>query len=355
MNIDPGWGSFADSKGPWGSGGSGGDDDEPSRGPWNEGSKRGRGPSSQPGNLSSFDEFLRRSRARWSPGGQFPGRPDASFVLWAIVGVLCLWALFTSTHSIEPGQRGVVTRFGRYVYTLGPGVGMTLPSPIERVKKIDVETIRSDDLGAGSGEDLMLTGDQNLINIAYSVRWNIRDPQLYLFELKDPEGTLKQAAESAMRAVISQVSLSDAMGDKRIEIENRVAQMTQQILDSYHSGIEVEGIAIKQADPPQAVTDAFKDVQAAQQDAQGAINNANTWAVQVTAKAQGDVAEFDKLYAQYKLAPEVTRRRMYYETMEQVLSKVPKTIVEAPGVVPYLPVKPSTDVPQAQNQSGQGQ
>lgn len=356
MNIDPGWGSFADSKGPWGTGGSGSDGDEPSGGPWKDGPKRGKTSSTpQPGNLSSFDEFLRRSRARWSPGGQFPGRPDGSFVLWSIVAVLCLWMLFTSTHSIAPEQRGVVTRFGRYVYTLGPGVGMTLPSPVERVKKIDVESIRTSDLGSGSEEDLMLTGDQNLINIAYSVRWNIRDPQLYLFELKDPNGTLNQVAESAMRSVISQVSLSDAMGDKRIEIEDKVAQITQQILDRYHSGIQVQGVAIKQADPPQAVTDAFKDVQAAQQDAQKYENQARAYAVQITAKAQGEATAFDKVYAQYKLAPEVTRRRMYYDTMEQVLSKVPKTVVEAPGVVPYLPLKPGAESPQPQSQQGQGQ
>jgi membrane protease subunit HflK len=354
MNIDPGWGSFADSKGPWGTGGSGSGDNEPPEGPWKDGPKRGKSSSQpQPGNLSSFDEFLRRSRARWSPGGQFPGRPDGSFVLWSVIVVLCLWMLFTSTHSIAPEQRGVVTRFGRYVYTLGPGVGMTLPSPVERVKKIDVESIRTSDLGSGSEEDLMLTGDSNLINIAYSVRWNIRDPQLYLFELKDPEGTVKQAAESAMRAIISDVSLSDAMGNKRIEIENSVQQTTQKILDSYHSGIEVQGVAINEADPPQAVIEAFKDVQAAQQVAQGAINKANTYAAQLTAKAQGDAAAFDKIYAQYKLAPEVTRRRMYYETMEQVLSKVPKTIVETPGVVPYLAVKPGAQSPQADQ--GQGQ
>jgi membrane protease subunit HflK len=263
--------------------------------------------------------------------------------------------VFTSFHSIAPEQRGVVTRFGRYVYTLGPGVGTTLPSPVERVKKIDVESIRTADLGSGSEEDLMLTGDQNLINIAYSVRWNIRDPQLYLFELKDPNGTLNQVAESAMRSVISQVSLSDAMGDKRIEIEDKAAQITQQILDRYHSGIQVQGVAIKQADPPQAVTDAFKDVQAAQQDAQKFINQANARAVQTIAKAQGEAAAFDKVYAQYKLAPEVTRRRMYYDTMEQVLSKVPKTIVEAPGVVPYLPVTSGAASPQPQNQQGQVQ
>ena len=356
MNIDPGWGSFADSKGPWESGGSGDSGDAPSESPWKDGPKRGKGSGQQqPSNLSSFEEFLRRNRARWSPGGQFPGRPDSSFLLWTLLGVLCLWMVFTSTHSIAPEQRGVVTRFGRYVYTLGPGVGTTLPSPIERVKKIDVESIRTSDLGSGSEEDLMLTGDQNLINIAYSVRWNIRDPQLYLFELKDPSGTLNQVAESAMRSVISQVSLSDAMGDKRIEIEEKVAEITQQILDRYHSGIQVQGVAIKQADPPQAVTDAFKDVQAAQQDAQKYENQARAYAVQITAKAQGEATAFDKVYAQYKLAPEVTRRRMYYDTMEQVLSKVPKTVVETPGVLPYLPLKSTGEASQSSNQQGQGQ
>ncbi len=141
-----------------------------------------------------------------------------------------------------------------------------------------------------------------------------------------------------MRAVISRASLNDAMGDRRADIESQVAQLMQQILDRYHSGIQIQGIAIKQADPPDEVNDAFKQVTAAQQDAKSYINQANAYALQITAKAQGDAAAFDKVYEQYKLAPDVTRRRMYYETMEQVLSKVDKTIVEAPGVTPYLPL-----------------
>jgi membrane protease subunit HflK len=141
-----------------------------------------------------------------------------------------------------------------------------------------------------------------------------------------------------MRAVISQVTLNDAMGDKRADIELRVTENMQRVLDSYHSGIQIQGIAIKQADPPDAVNDAFKEVTAAQQDAKSYINQANAYALQITAKAQGDATAFDKVYEQYKLAPDVTRRRMYYETMEQVLSKVDKTIVEAPGITPYLPL-----------------
>ena len=190
MNIISGWGSrarglFTDTKGPWGSSDSGGGDGPsdsepgkgPSNGPWGDQPRRIRRPSLGGANISGLDELLRRSRARFGGsggGGGLPGRPDRSLIIWAAVGFILIWLVFTSVHSISPGQRGVVTRFGRYSYTLGPGVGLTLPVPVDRVKKIDVEKIRTVDLGSQSSEDLMLTGDQNLIDIAYSVRWNIK-------------------------------------------------------------------------------------------------------------------------------------------------------------------------------------
>jgi membrane protease subunit HflK len=353
MSILMGWGSrvrglFADTKGPWGpgagSGGNGGSeppsDDGQGSGPWGDSPRRRRSAIGAGPNVSSLDEFLRRSRARFGGGGGggLPGRPDRSLILWALLGFVLIWLVFTSTHVISPGQSGVVTTFGRYSRTLGSGVSFTLPSPIERVKKVDVQTIRSFDMGSSSSDDLMLTGDQNLLDLAYSVRWNIRSPELYLYQLAQPDETIREVAESAMRAVVSQVTLNDAMGDRRAEIEAQVAQNMQRILDSYRSGVQVQGIAIKQADPPDAVNDAFKQVTAAQQDAQTYINNANAYSLQLRQKAQGEATAFDKVYEQYKLAPEVTRRRMYYETMEQVLSKVDKTIVEAPGVTPYLPL-----------------
>ena len=343
-----GWGGrirglFADNKGPWGqSGGDGGGDppgDDGPGGPWGETPRRGRRTGLAAGNVSALEELLRRSRARFGGGGGgLPGRPNRSLILWALLAFVLIWLVFTSTHSISPGQRGVVTQFGRYSRTLGPGVSFTLPSPIERVKKVDVESIRTVDLGSQSSEDLMLTGDQNLIDIAYSVRWNIRAPELYSFQLNDPDEAIRQVAESAMRAVIAQMSLRDAMGDKRGEIEARVTEGMQRILDGYRSGIQIQGVAVQQADPPAQVNDAFKEVTAAQQDAKSYVNQANAYALQLTAKAQGEATAFDKVYEQYKAAPEVTRRRMYYETMEQVLSKVDKTIVEAPGVTPYLPL-----------------
>jgi membrane protease subunit HflK len=349
MKSISGWGSrvrglFADTKGPWGPSSSdgGGDppssDNGPSGGPWSEPPKRGRRPGLGGANVSALDELVRRSRERFGGGGGLPGRPDRSLIMWVVIGFVLIWLVVTSTHSISPGQSGVVTTFGRYSRTLSPGVSFTLPSPIERVTKVDVQKIQSFELGSSNADDLMLTGDQNLLDLAYQVRWNIRTPELYLFQMAQPEETIREVAESAMRSVVSQVTLNDAMGDKRAQIETQVAEKMQQILDSYRSGIQVQGIAIKQADPPEAVNDAFKQVTAAQQDAQTYINNANAYSLQLRQKAQGEATAFDKVYAQYKLAPEVTRRRMYYETMEQVLSKVDKTIVEAPGVTPYLPL-----------------
>ena len=348
-------GLFSDKGGPWGP--SGGEGSKPPRSrpepvPYDSGPWGGApGPASGGGGVSSLEELLRRGRARFGGGGGgewgggFGGGSNRSYIVWGVIGFLILWLVFTSFHAISPGQRGVVTRFGRYVSTLGPGVNLTLPSPIDRVAKIDVENIRSEDLGSDDSSDMMLTGDQNLIDIAYSVRWNVRSPELYLFELAEPDETIREVAESAMRAVISRVSINEAMGDRRADIETQVTEIMQRILDRYRSGVQVQGIAIKQADPPGPVNDAFKQVTAAKQDAQTYINNANAYSLQLRQKAQGEATAFDKVYEQYRLSPDVTKRRMYYETMEEVLSKIDKTIIEAPGVTPYLPL-PQVQKPQ---------
>ena len=334
---------FSDNKGPWGSPpGSGGGDppsgDEPA-GPWGEPPKR----RNRPDPVSSLDEFLQRSRGRFGGGGSggglgLGGGPSGSLIFWAVVAVASLWLLVTVFHRIAPEERGVVTRFGRYSHTLSPGVGLTLPAPIDRVQKLNVEEIRNIDIGSAAEETLMLTGDQNIIDIAYQVRWLIRDPEQFLYELAEPEETIRQVAESSMRQIVAQVTLQDAMGVKRGDIESRVQEEMQQTLDGYQSGIAIQGVAIKQADPPAAVNDAFKEVNAAQQKAQSYINNANAYALQLRQKAQGDATAFDKVYEQYKLAPGVTKRRMYYETMERILQNVDKTIVETPGVTTYLPL-----------------
>ena len=314
------------------------------------------------GNVTSLDDLIRRSRARFGGGGGSGGRggnfraPDRRLIPLVLLALLAVW-LFTSLHRVAPEERGVVTTLGRYSRTLGPGIGLTLPWPFERVEKVDVENIRNIDLGSTGAETLMLTGDQNIIDIAYSVRWNIRDPEQYLFELQNPDTTIQQVAESAMRAVVGTVSLNGAIGQQRGEIEARVQELMQRVLDSYQAGVLIQGVAIKQADPPSAVNEAFKDVTAAQQEAESYQNSANAYALQLRQKAQGEAGAFDRIYEQYRLAPEVTRRRMYYETMERVLQNVDKTIVETPGVTPYLPLPqvgrggttpPAAQQPQAQ-------
>jgi membrane protease subunit HflK len=263
-------------------------------------------------------------------------------ILWAALGLVVFWILWTSTHMIDPQERGVITRLGSYAGKLEPGMRFSFPAPIDIVNKVNVEEIRVKDIpeSGGNAQNLMLTGDQNIIDLAYSVRWNIRDPELYLYELAEPDETVTEVAESAMRAEIARVALNDAMGSQRSQIEGRVQQRMQEILDGYRAGITVQGVAIKQADPPSAVVEAFKSVSAAQQEAQAYLNQARAYAQQLGAKAEGEAAAFDKVYSEYKLAPEVTRRRMYYETMERVLAKTDKTIVEVPNVVPYIPMPP---------------
>ncbi|MEA3032484.1 MAG: modulator of FtsH protease HflK [Sphingomonadales bacterium] len=337
-------GSWSENKGgPWGpsgdggpGGGDGGGEGDGPRSPWGQPPRRRRTPGN-PANISSIEDFLKKGRERF--GGRFPNQDRRPYWAYGLAIFLLLWLIFTSFHRVGPQDEGVVTLFGRYSRTVGPGINFTLPLPIESLEKVDTQ-IRSMSIGAEQGEqeNLILTGDENIIDLAYTIRWKVRDPALYLFNVQDPEATIRQVAESAMRASVATVSLDDAIGAGRGEIENRVQALTQQVLDRYGAGVQIQGVSIRQSDPPDKVNDAFKAVTTAQQEAQSYINQARGYAQQVTAHAQGEAAAFDKVYAQYKLAPEVTRRRMYYDTMERVLSKVDKTVVEAPGVVPYLPL-----------------
>ncbi|WP_242124344.1 FtsH protease activity modulator HflK [Sphingobium sp. Sx8-8] len=339
-------------QGPWGGKSDGPDGSEGKGGEGKGGEGGPRNPWTQPGRPtgskgpSAIEELLRRSKESFGQGGgggfgHLPPRPSGKALWPAAVGILVLlWLVLTCFHRVGPQERGVVTLLGKYSRTLSPGISLTLPAPLENVTTVDVEEIRTIDIGStrAESENLVLTGDQNIIDLAYSVRWNIRSPELYLFQLSDPDASVREVAESAMRSVVASVSLDDALGAGRTGIEQQVEQRMQEILDGYKSGIRVQGVAIKQADPPTAVNDAFKAVSAAQQTAQTYLNEARAAAQQVTAKAQGEAAAFDKVYEQYKLSPDVTRRRMYYETMEGVLSNVDKTIVESGNVTPYLPL-----------------
>lgn len=333
------WGTGGGSSG---GGGSGGDSGGP-KSPWGEGPPRRPAPIRGPTGRGDLDAFLRRGQDKLRgslPGGG--GAGQLANIPWLLIAavILGIWLFATATYRIQAQERGVVMRFGKYIETTGPGFHVKLPAPIDTVVRPKVEQVNSVDIGGSDGatENLMLTGDQNIIDIAYAVRWKIRNPELFLFELAEPEQTIREVAEAAMRAEIGRATLNDAIGPQRAQIAEQVRERMQEILDSYRAGIDVRGVDIKQADPPAAVDEAFKDVSAAQQDAQQAINQSKGYAQQLLAVAQGSAAQFDAVYAQYKLAPEVTRKRIYLETMESVLSKVDKTVIEPSGVQTYLPL-----------------
>jgi len=342
MDNVSGWraraGALFNEGGPWGGrgkGSGGGDSGGGPRNPWNQ--PPGGGKPRGPRGTSALDQLAQQLRGRF--GGQMPGGGNsASLIRLGAIALVALWIVFTSFHRIEPQEEGVIMRFGKYAGKLEPGISMTFPAPIDRVEKVNIRGIKWIDVPDGAGQNLILTGDQNVIDLAYQVRWNVRQPELFLFELAQPEDTIREVAESAMREVMSNVTLNDAFGPRRSQIETRVAQRMQVLLNDYKAGVTIRGVAIKQADPPAQVNDAFKLVTVKQQEKQANINNANTYAQQVIARAEGEAAAFDKVYAQYKLAPGVTRKRMYYETMEAVLSNTDKTIVEPNGIAPYLPL-----------------
>lgn len=338
-------------KSPWGSGasdddagGSGGNDDGP-RNPWTQpptGQKRGPRPT-------ALDDFLKRARPGGGGGGnggggfRLPGGGNSRSLWLGGAGLLvAIWIVLTSFHVIGTQEVGVVTYFGRYSGTLQPGYRLTLPAPIANVRVLNVTGIQTFNFPENAGANLVLTSDQNLVDLGYSVQWNIDDPEKYAFELADPDATVKASAESAVRAVIANATLDQVIGGGKQQIAVNIANATQKILDDYQSGVRIVSVNFANASPPSQVMDAFKDVTSAQQDAQSAINKARGYAQQVVALAQGQAGAFDRVYAQYKLAPEVTRRRMYYETMESVLANTNKTIVEPRNIAPFLPIPPGS-------------
>ncbi|WP_082665341.1 protease modulator HflK [Sphingopyxis sp. H115] len=355
---------------PWGSGPGKGDDDGKGdgkrpgpRNPWVTPDPVDQRRGQKPRGPSALDELLRKGRGGFGGGGsggggQFNLGDSAKFWKWAILAIVVVWVLFSSFHIVPPEKEGVVTRLGSYSRTVGPGVKLTWPAPIERVRMEDVRAIRTMAVGSpnATDENFVLTRDQSIVDLAYEVRWSVRSPELFFFQLANPEDTIREVAESAMRATVANFDLVQAIGPGRVEIEAQVQQRMQALLDEYRAGVTIQGIAIRQADPPSQVDEAFKEVTAARQERESAINLARAYQQQVLERARGDTAAFDKIYEQYKLAPGVTRQRLYYETMETVLSNVDKTIVEARGVTPYLPlneVQKRVKAPEAVQKGGE--
>jgi len=353
--------AMAGKRSPWGkpggdkdggSDGEGGDETPPTgedspKGPRNPWLPGGGSDDRQRRSASIEDIFKQRGpegpKRGGGPGGpnfRLPQRPGGgSWFPVAIAGIALLWLGVTSVHQVAPREAAIVTTFGAYSRTLAPGLNFTMPWPIQSVDVENVSQIRSERIPDGTAQKLILTGDQNLVDLSYLIRWSIKDLKQFKFQLADPEETLREVGEAAMRASVAEHELDRVLsGAGRADIEQAVYSRMQTILDGYRSGIVVQGIEIQKTDPPERVVEAFKDVSAAQQDAAAAMNVARTFEQQLLAKAQGDAAAFDKIYEEYKLAPEVTRRRLYYETMESVLGKTDKTIIEGGGVTPYLPL-----------------
>jgi membrane protease subunit HflK len=283
-------------------------------------------------------EGPRRSGGPGGPGLRLPERPGGgSWLPILLAAVAGIWIIFTSVHFVQPGEAATVTRFGgKYVGTFGPGTNFSYPWPISMVETENVIEIRTVEVPT----KLILTGDQNLVDLSYSIRWNIKDLTLFQFQLADPIETVRESAETAMRSSVAEKTLDSVIsGEGRADIQENVRMRMQTILDGYGAGIAVQGIEIDKTDPPESVVEAFNDVLAAQQDAERELNRARRYAQQVLARAEGDAEAFNQIYAEYRLAPEVTRRRLYYETMEAVLSRTDKTVIDADGVTPYLPLR----------------
>jgi len=353
--------------GPWGGGGG---NDGP-QGPWGGGGG-GRGP--QPPDI---DELLRQSQEKiksFLPQGAGSGRMITMLILVAIV----IWSL-TGMYRVEPGQQGVELLFGKFVKQTEPGLNFWLPAPIGEVYKPNVDRTNTIAVGfSGSAdaargtarrdipqESLMLTGDQNIIDIDFVVQWRIKNAADYLFNIRDPQATIKIAAESAMREVVGQTDLEGALTNQRSQVEEGAKVLLQTILDDYQAGVFIAEVKLQQVDPPKEVIDSFNDVQRAKQDQERSINEAVTYRNDIVPKAkgqaekmiqageayrekvineaEGEAARFISVLEAYQTNKEVTRRRMYLETMQAILMKSDKVIIDSgpnggSGVVPYLPL-----------------
>ena len=341
------------------------------------------GPSGQQPDL---EEILRRSQDRLRqamPGGRMGG-PFA--VLLAAVLIAAV-GFFGFTVRVQPDELGIVLRFGKYVRQLPPGLNFRWPYPIEqvelpkvtRVNRIEIGMRGSSDIRDASStirdvpeESLMLTGDENIVDVDFVVFWQINNAPNFLFNIQNPEGTVKDVAESAMREIVGQSDIEPILTEARAKTEADVQELMQKILDSYGAGVLVVQVQLQKVDPPAQVIDAFRDVQAARADQERLQNEAQAYANriipeakgeaerilqaaqgyrdQVIALAKGDASRFLQVYEQYKKAPDVTRQRIFIETMEKVLGDADKVIIDqkaGPGVLPFLPLSEFTKKPPA--------
>jgi len=361
--------------GPWQGGGGGG-----GGGPWGQGPRSGGGGGGgggpQPPNL---EDLLKQGQDRVR--GMLPGNFGGRGIILLILVVIAIW-LASGFYRVNSDEQGVVLRFGKWVSTTLPGLNYHLPWPIETVITPKVTQVRRTEIGLRTGaeavgarspagidvpeESLMLTGDENIVDVDFSVLWLISDAGEYLFNVEDPAATVKDVAESAMREVVGKNELQVILTEGRQPIETATRELMQTIVDSYNMGVLISQVNLQKVDPPTAVIEAFRDVQAAQADRERKQNEAQAYAndiiprargeaqrleqqaqaykVEVTDNALGEAARFLSVYEEFRQARVVTARRLYVETMERVMRGTEKVIIAQPpeqngqGVVPYLPL-----------------
>jgi len=357
------WNNQGGGGGPWGSPGG--------QNPWGRGGggSGGGGGGQQP---PDFEDMIRRGQDRFRrmmPRGFGGGRG----IVLILLGIVIIWAL-TGFYRVQPDEVGVVLQFGRYDRTTPPGLHYHLPAPIETVIRPKVTRVNRIDIGfveAGGGtrdvpqESLMLTGDENIIDIDFTVLWRIADPEAFLFNLRDPEQTARFTAESAMREIIGQTEIQPALTEERQAIEDGTRSRLQQILDRYRAGIEITQVQLQDVAPPSEVRDAFDDVLRARQDQQRLrnlaeayrndiiprargqsvqlIQEASAYRETIINQAQGDAQRFLLVLLSYSESPDVTAQRLYLETVEEVFGGSNMVIIDddaegGQGVVPYLPL-----------------
>lgn len=368
------WSNQNGGGGPWGGGGGGGND----KGPWGQGPNRPRGGNGGPPDL---DDIIRRGQDRLK--GVVPGGVNGGMIA-VVIAIAAVFWLVQSVYTVQPDERGVELRFGR------PKDEVSLPGlhfhlwPLESVEVVKI-TEQQQNIGSkansGTGTGLMLTGDQNIVNVQFSVLFTVSDPKSFLFNLEEPVETLQTVSESAMREVVGRRPAQDIFRDNRQQIAQEVKTTIQTTMDRYRSGISVNAVAIEDAAPPREVSNAFDEVQRAEQDESRFIELANQYTNQqlgqargqaaqnleeaaaykdrVVKEAQGEASRFMAVYEEYKNSPDVTRKRLYLETMEGVLKNSKRIMVDGQqGVVPYLPLnefaRPATQgqtQPQTQGQT----
>lgn len=344
--------------------------------PW--GKKPGVDPSKE------FDEFFKGEafkgfKGSFSNNKEKPEfRPPSSSAVFGLVGIAFLVWLASGFYIVEEEEQAVVLRFGEFVRIADPGPNYHIPTPIEKAIKLKVTRVEREEIGfrGGSGstnqtrsgknvpeESLMLTGDENIVDINFVVQWKIKNIQDYIFNIVGPRETVKSAAESAMREIVGKTPISDAQTQGRSLVEQSAKTLLQEILDSYGSGIEIVGLQMLKVDPPSEVVDAFRDVQTARADKEREINQADAYRNDIIPRARGDAekiiqeaeaykqevvassegqaSRFMAVYNEYKKAKDVTRQRIYLETMEDILKGMNKILVDSgktQGVLPYLPL-----------------